>query len=113
MGKEKDGSVCFKVPDKKDLDAYLSTVETFGKNVFKFGSSSGSQRSVVFFLFLPITVTNHSDGMRMQLHLWAVIFQSLPMVLFLIILIGETLQGEGGQGFQAPPFLQRKYNMGT
>lgn len=113
MGKEKDGSVCFKVPDKKDLDAYLSTVENFGKNVFKFGSSSGSQRSGVFFLFLPITVTNHTDGMRMQLHLWAVIFQSLPMVLFLIILIGETLQGEGGQGFQAPPFLQRKYNMGT
>ena len=113
MGKEKDGSVWFKVPDEKDLDAYVSTVENFGNNVFKVGSSSGSQRSVVFFLFLPITVTNHSDGMRMQLHLWAVIFQSLPMVLFLIILIGETLQGEGGQGFQAPPFLQRKYNMGT
>ena len=113
MGKEKDGSVWFKVPDEKDLDAYVSTVENFGNTVFKVGSSSGSQRSVVFFLFLPITVTNHSDGMRMQLHLWAVIFQFLPMILFLIILIGETLQGEGGQGFQAPPFLQRKYNMGT
>ena len=104
MGKEKDGSACFKVPDKKDLDAYLATVDNFGNNVFKVGSSAGSQRSVVFFLFLPITVRNHCDGMRMQLHLWAIIFQSLPVVLFLIILIGETLQGEGGQGFQAPPF---------
>ena len=49
--KRKDGSTGFKVPDKKDLDAYLSTVENFGNNVFKVGSSSdSSHRSVVFFL---------------------------------------------------------------
>ena len=56
MGKGKDGSACFKVPDKRDLDAYLSTVENFGNNVFKVGSSSGSQRSVVFFV-----LTHHSN----------------------------------------------------
>lgn len=51
FGKGKDGSTGFKVPDKKDLDAYLSTVENFGNNVFKVGSSSdSSHRSVVFFL---------------------------------------------------------------
>lgn len=49
MGKGKDGSTGFKVPDKKDLDAILSTVENFGNNVFKVGSSTGSERSVVFF----------------------------------------------------------------
>lgn len=48
MGKGKDGSTGFKVPDIKDLDAILSTVENFGNNVFKVGSSSGSERSVVF-----------------------------------------------------------------
>lgn len=51
MGKGKDGSTGFKVPDKKDLDAILSTVENFGNNVFKVGSSSGSERSVMFFSF--------------------------------------------------------------
>ena len=51
FGKGKDGSTGFKVPDKKDLDAYISTVENFGNNVFKVGSSSdSSHRSVVFFL---------------------------------------------------------------
>ena len=51
MGKGKGGSTGFKVPDKKDLDAILSTVENIGNNVFKVGSSSGSERSVVVFFF--------------------------------------------------------------
>ena len=63
-GKEKDGSTGFKVPEKKDLDAILSTVENFGNNVFKVGSSSGSERSVVFFFILVVTVTNRCDGTR-------------------------------------------------
>lgn len=55
FGKGKDGSTGFKVPNKKDLDAYLSTVENFGNNVFKVGSSSdSSHRLVVFFLSITI-----------------------------------------------------------
>ena len=48
---------------KKDLCAYLSTVENFGNNIFKVGSSSSSQGQRCFFS-LAITVTNCCDRTR-------------------------------------------------
>ncbi|CAL8398016.1 unnamed protein product [Boreogadus saida] len=42
-GKGKDGSTGFKVPDKKQLDTYLSTVRDFGNNIFKVGSASDTK----------------------------------------------------------------------
>lgn len=50
-GKERMEAQALKFQIKKDLDAILSTVENFGNNVFKVGSSSGSERSVMFFSF--------------------------------------------------------------
>ncbi|XP_048589237.1 uncharacterized protein LOC116618843 [Nematostella vectensis] len=49
MGKGKGkGSFGFNVPDRKELDGYLSSVESFGNNTFKVGSSSyGSQSHTV------------------------------------------------------------------
>ena len=44
MGKGKDGSTGFKVPDKKQLDTYLSTVRDFGNNIFKVGSASDTSQ---------------------------------------------------------------------
>ena len=58
LAKGKPEAQGLKSPIKKDLDAYLSTVENFGNNVFKVGSSSdSSHRSVVFFLSRRNSIT--------------------------------------------------------
>lgn len=63
MGNGKDGSIGFKVLDKKDLDVIFFIVDNFGNNVFKVGNFLGSERLVVFF-FLVVIVINCCDGIR-------------------------------------------------
>ena len=64
-----------------------------------------------FFFFFAVTVTNRCDGTRGHSCVGSNI--PMPVVWFLIILIGETVQGGNGAGFPGSSLFAEKIQHGN